>query len=104
MFDLLLIFIAILLIFWYIKSKKHPKDFPPGPRLPLPVLGDSYKLGTNFVSGLQSLTKKYGNIVGLWLGTNRAVVISDFDVLQDILNKNETAWRQHIPATRKFRY
>ena len=31
---------------------------------------------------------------GFWLGKDRAVAISDFEVLQDILNKNETAFRQ----------
>ena len=104
MFDLLLVFIGVLFIFWYIKSRGHPKNFPPGPRLPLPILGDSYKLGKNLNSGFQSLTKKYGNIVGLWMGSNRAVVISDFEVLQDILIKNETASRRNGPSGSKFTF
>ena len=89
-------------IFWYFKkTSRHPNDFPPGPRLPLPILGDSYKLGIkNLEFGCQSLIKQYGKIVGLWLGPDRAVVISDFEVLQDILKENTA--RQHMPAIRKF--
>ena len=106
MLDLLQIFVAVfllLLIFWYYKkSIRHPNDFPPGPRLPLPVLGDSYKLGKDFAFGFQSLTKQYGKMVGLWLGPYRAVVISDFEVLQVILNMSETASRQDMPAFCKF--
>ena len=93
--------IAFLILLWYSKSYRHPKEFPPGPRLPLPIIGDSYKLGKDLLSGFQSLTARYGQISGFWLGPRRAVVISDFEVLQDILSKPETADRQLRRAMRK---
>ena len=60
----------------------------------LHLIGDAYKLGVDLPKGLTLLRKKYGKIFGFWLGKDRAVAISDFEVLQDILNKNETAFRQ----------
>ena len=58
-------------------------------------------MGKDLLSGFQSLTAKYGQISGFWLGPRRAVVISNFEVLQDILNKPETADRQLRSAMRK---
>ena len=98
----ILIALSFFLIVWYfIKSSKHPEHFPPGPRLPLPILGDSYLLGKDLTSGFLSLTKKYGKVTGLWLGPRRAVVISDFEILQVILNKKEANDRQFRIAIRK---
>jgi hypothetical protein len=44
--------------------------------------------------GFKNLTSKHGKICGLWLGPQRAVVVSDFEVLQEMLNKPETSDRQ----------
>ena len=99
---LLLLTSLIVFIQWYIKSKRHPIDFPPGPRLPLPIIGDAYKLGKDMTAGIKFLTEKHGKIVGFWLGPRRAVAISDFNVLQNILNRPETADRQFRVAFRKL--
>ena len=37
---------------------------------------------------------KYGKICGFWLGPQRAVVVADFEILQELLNKPVTAGRQ----------
>ena len=37
---------------------------------------------------------KYGKVCGFWLGPQRAVVVADFEILQELLNKPETAGRQ----------
>ena len=99
--NILIVLSCFLIVWYFIKSSKHPKHFPPGPRLPLPILGDSYLLGKDLTSGFLSLTKKYGKMTGLWLGPRRAVVISDFEILQDILNKKEANDRQFRIAIRK---
>ena len=99
MLDLLLVFTTIILIIWLIKSSSHPKHYPPGPRLPLPIIGDAYMIGSDFASGFCSMIKKYGKVIGLWLGPDRVVIISDFDILQEILNKNETSGRQMTKAS-----
>ena len=94
----IIVFILVLGIIWYFKSCSHPKDFHPGPRMPLPFIGDAYVLGKDFNIGFTSLIRKYGKTVGLWLGSNRTVLISDFDTLQDILNLYETSDRNGLIA------
>ena len=94
----IIVFILVLGIIWYIRSCRHPKYFPPGPRLPLPLIGDAYVLGKDYNIGFTSLIRKHGKIVGLWLGSNRTVLISDFDILQEILNLNETSNRAGMIA------
>ena len=92
----IIVFVLVLGIIWYFKSCSHPKDFPPGPRLPVPLLGDAYQLGIDIPKGLHELTVKYGSIFGFWMGPERAIAISDFDVLQEVLNRNETTNRQRV--------
>ena len=93
MVDLLAIFLLVLIQLWYLKTFQHPNHVPPGPRRPLPILGDGYILGSDMFKGFQKLQKQYGDIFGLWLGSQRTVVVSDFDTLQDLLNKPQTANR-----------
>ena len=57
MLDSLLVFCVILIGFWYWKSFSHPKDYPPGPRLPLPFVGDGYVLGSDLDTGFKNLSK-----------------------------------------------
>ena len=102
MLDFFLLFFTILIGCWYLKSYKHPKNYPPGPRLPLPFVGDAYVLGSDLDRGFKNLCEKYGSICGFWLGPNRAVFIADFETLQMVLNKSETADRQTTPISRKF--
>ena len=44
---------------------------------------------------------KYGKICGFWFGTQRAVLVADFDILQEILNKSETSNRHQQAASGK---
>ena len=62
MLDSLLVFFAIIIGFWYWKSYRLPKDYPPGPRLPVPLVGDAYVLGSDLDRGFKSLFEKYGKI------------------------------------------
>ena len=105
MFIVFALLIPALTYFWYKKAFEHPRNYPPGPRNPFPLVGDAYVLGKDFYAGAQSLHKKYGKSVGMWIGKHRAVFISDFDILQDILNQNCTALRQHsLPEIRGMTY
>ena len=99
---LYLFLVLIVSVFlWYIKSYQHNKKFPPGPRWPLPFAGDAYLLGKDLHGGLDKITEKYGRISGMWLGHQRAILVADFDILQDMLNKNEASHRQSLDALSK---
>ena len=102
MIDILLIFLCFLGIFWYWKSSKHPESFPPGPRRPLPIIGDGYVLGGDLAKGLGQLKNTYGNIFGLWLGKQRCVCVADFEVLQELLNRSEASNRQNTDSSCKL--
>ena len=94
MLDSILVFFAVISLVWYWKSCQHTKTFPPGPRCPLPILGDAYILGNDLEKGFKKLTRKYGKICGFWLGPQRAVVLADFEMIQEMLNRAETSDRQ----------
>ena len=51
--------ILVLILFWYISSWRHPKYFPPGPILPLPLIGDACLLGKDVSEGFSALIKEY---------------------------------------------
>ncbi len=101
MFDVLLIFAVIFLLVRYVRSSQHPDKFPPGPRAPLPILGDAYVLGQDLVEAFKGLRQKYGDIFGFWMGPRRAVAICTFDDMQELLNKPETANRQYVEIVRE---
>lgn len=95
MLDSLLVTLIVMFLTWFWKKSQHSKKFPPGPRFPVPVLGDAYVLGDDLEKGFKKLILKHGKICGLWLGPQRAVVVADFEILQEVLNKAELSDRQH---------
>jgi len=101
MFDLLVVFAVFLLVLRYALSWAHPKGFAPGPRLPLPVVGDAYRFGNDLFGGIDSLQSRYGNVVGFWLGSQRCIAVFDHEILVNILSKSEFSDRQQTKAGRK---
>lgn len=57
MWDVILALAIGFAIYWYF-STKHPSKFPPGPRFPLPIVGDAYVLGEDVVEGFDTLCRK----------------------------------------------
>ncbi len=100
MLDLLVVFSLALLLVWYVRSWRHPDRFPQGPRAPLPLIGDGYILKGNFIKGFHDLRQKYGDIFGMWMGSYRAVVISDFDDMHNIFNRADCSLRIHVNIIR----
>ena len=95
---ILVVFLVTLLFVWYWQNWSYPKRFPPGPRLPVPIIGDAYTLNQDLYKGLCNLIHRYGNFCGLWFGGNRAVIINDYEACMDILNRNESTGRQKLAA------
>lgn len=62
---------------------------PPGP-LPLPVLGNLALLGQYAVpfEGFSELSKIYGDVYSLTLGTTRCVVVNGLENIKEVLNQN----------------
>ena len=85
--------LVVLLLLYHFKSTQQPKDFPPGPRFPLPLIGDGYALGSDITKGLHKLREKYGDIVGLFLGKQRAVALFDADTIIEALAMDEFSGR-----------
>ena len=91
-------------VVWYFLAWKHPKNFPPGPRLHLPLLGDSLSMLINgdVYQSMRQLSDKYGDYCGFWLGKYRAVTIKDFDGMHTLLSQTSTTGRQKLAAKCKF--
>ncbi len=101
MVALLILFATGVFLYWL--SCRHPKGFPDGPRFPLPILGDILAVGGNFEEGFESLRQKYGDAVGLYFGRYRSVIVSDFDLIQEVGSNPLFQSRQNIVGTNGMR-
>jgi len=63
---------------------KQPRNLPPGPK-PLPLFGNLRELNKDprFYLAIHELRKKYGEIMTLYFGPQRMIVISSHDLLRD---------------------
>ena len=90
-----LVFVLALLIVTLYLNTKLPKNFPPGPR-PLPIIGNLLSLGNNpdkINMSFAELSKKYGPIVGLKMGSYPTVVLNSLDVIKEALVKKGDHFR-----------
>lgn len=83
----LLCAIVVLVIFNIIHSKK--KKLPPGP-FNLPFVGYLPFLGQKPHVTFKKLAEKYGPVFRLRLGTSKAVIITDYDIMKEAFSKSET--------------
>lgn len=62
---------------------------PPGP-VPWPILGNLALLGQYAVpfEGFTALSKIYGDVYSLTLGTTRCVVVNSLEIIKEVLNEN----------------
>ena len=64
--------------------------FPPGPRS-LPIIGNILKLGDKPHQSLTNLSKTYGPVMSLRLGSVSTVVISSSETAKEVLHRNDQA-------------
>ncbi|NXA31445.1 CP2J2 protein, partial [Eudromia elegans] len=81
---LLVFLVVFLLIADYMKRRK-PKNFPPGP-FSLPFLGNVLSLDfIDSLKGVEKLTKKYGDIFSIDMGSMSCVMVSNFEMVKEVL-------------------
>ena len=79
---------AIIFVYCMIQSYvNNAMNYPPGPPA-LPIVGNLYNLGTDPLPNLTTLGQKYGSIFQIFLGSQRAVVVSDITTARVALLKN----------------
>ena len=79
LFFLLMLLINISLVVYL---KKNNKKFPTGPKS-LPVIGSLLSVGFNLKDAFNKWRQQYGPIVGFYLGSQRCVLLNDFDLISE---------------------
>ena len=69
-----------------------PASFPPGPR-PLPIIGNTVFMRTQFSEEMTKLSRRYGPIMGLKLRSFPVVVINGKDLIKEGLHHSSLQYR-----------
>ena len=67
-----------------LKAKEFTRDFPPGPT-PLPIFGNLHLLGKQPHVAIKELSKKYGDVVSISLGSKKVVVLNAIEPAREML-------------------
>lgn len=74
------------------KQRAVTIEYPqaPGPRVVLPILGNLIELGKHGAPAIAftQLAKQYGDIYSMTLGSTRCVIVSNLDLIREVLNLN----------------
>ncbi|KAK3788774.1 hypothetical protein RRG08_029223 [Elysia crispata] len=84
-----LIFVATILLVWYVITLPSMRGLPPGP-FPLSLFGNFLMLrmpGADFIGILKDLKEKYGKIFTLKIGSKPFIYINDLKLLQEAFVK-----------------
>ncbi|XP_046394547.1 methyl farnesoate epoxidase-like [Ischnura elegans] len=90
--DVILLFTVLALILWLMMKK--PPNFPPGPPK-WPIVGNLYqlRLGGQRVN-ISRMRKKYGDIVGLFIGNNPLIIVCGVDAIREVCFRDDFSGRQ----------
>jgi len=75
----LLTIIVLYLIYWF----QRPKDFPPGPR-GIPIFGYLPMFGRFATATAAELSKKYGPVLGVRIGSSDIVFLNDYESINEV--------------------
>merc|ERR1712038_1015920 len=90
-----------MLFFLYNAQNEKPKNFPAGPKS-FPLIGSLLSVGVDLKSAFQRWRCQWGDIVGFKMGSELAIVISDFDMLQEAFKDERFAGRPQSSVFRAF--
>lgn len=96
-YPLILTFVALVCV-WLVtrsraKSGGKTKKVPPSPPA-LPIIGNLYQIGPLHHRSLFELSKKYGSLMLLHLGSKPALVVSSGDVAKEFLKTHDLAFSE----------
>ena len=86
----ILIFLVFCLGLWFYFMTRLPANFPPGPR-PLPIIGNLATFAKDInraPQNLAELSRQYGNVIGIKLGSYNAVILNGSDAIKEAFIKN----------------
>lgn len=83
---LVLVTLCVLVLLWWMSRPKNNPGCAPGPR-PWPIIGslhllDKYKTPFQVFT---ELSKLYGDVFSIDLGTSRCVVVNNFKLIKEVL-------------------
>lgn len=94
---LIVLIVGLLTLFYFIKSRKN---YPPGPWNRLPVIGSLHLLDAAkpYIT-LTELSKKYGNIYGIQMGSIYTVVVSNDALIREAFKGEQFIGRAPLYVT-----
>ncbi|PWA63224.1 cytochrome P450 [Artemisia annua] len=81
-------FLYILTTQWGNRKSGSSARLPPGP-YPVPIIGSIFKLGNKPHHSLAALSKTYGPLMSLKLGSTTTIVVSSRDIVQELFSKHD---------------
>ncbi|XP_078389409.1 cytochrome P450 2F2-like [Cetorhinus maximus] len=95
--------LTVLLLVCFGKGRRRDSRLPPGPPA-LPLLGNALQIDKRAPDrSLMKLSKKYGSVFTVWLGTRPAVVLCGFETVKEALVDRAADFgaRGTVPSIRK---
>ncbi|XP_042396436.1 3,9-dihydroxypterocarpan 6A-monooxygenase-like [Zingiber officinale] len=86
---LVIVFPILILITW--RRRRPALRLPPGP-IALPIIGHLHHLRPIPHQSFHKLSKRYGGLIGLRLGSVPCIVVSSSSMIKEIMRTQETAW------------
>uniref|UniRef100_A0A673Y6L5 Cytochrome P450 2M1-like n=1 Tax=Salmo trutta TaxID=8032 RepID=A0A673Y6L5_SALTR len=91
---------VVIILLWMNRGKRSNSRLPPGPA-PIPLLGNLLRIDVKAPYKLyMELSKKYGSVFTVWLGSKPVVVISGYQAIKDafVTQGEEFSGRANYPV------
>ncbi|KAM0027315.1 putative geraniol 8-hydroxylase [Helianthus debilis subsp. tardiflorus] len=101
-FLLLPLFLLTFIYVFTISSRRNHRGLPPGP-YPLPIIGNLLELSNKPHRSLAALSKRYGPLMSLKLGTRTTIVVSSPGIAQQFFHKHDQLFSSRsVPETARI--